>query len=71
MAWRPQMESLDAQLHPERLKVITQQVPEQPIQSLAQLQQKHEHQDMEVTPAGSPQVCKSAAAIAMFCTLPY
>ena len=59
---RPQMESVDAQLHPERLKVITQQVPEQHIHSLAQLQHKHEQLDMDVTPACSPQVRTATAA---------
>ena len=55
------MESVDAQLHPERLKVITQQVPEQlHIHSLAQLQHKHEPLDMDVTPACSPQVRRHA-----------
>ncbi|KAG7269876.1 hypothetical protein CRUP_033243 [Coryphaenoides rupestris] len=54
MMLEEQMESLDAQLHPERPKVITQQVPEQPIQSLVQLQQKHEQLDMESSAPSSP-----------------
>ncbi|CAL8310969.1 unnamed protein product [Arctogadus glacialis] len=56
MMLEEQMEGVDSQLHPERLKVITQQVPpEQHIHSLAQLQHKHEQLDTDVTPACSPQ----------------
>ena len=58
------MEGVDSQLHPERLKVITQQVPpEQRIHSLAQLQHKHEQLDTDVTPACSPQVRAATATI--------
>ncbi|XP_030201602.1 transcription factor AP-4 [Gadus morhua] len=62
MMLEEQMEGVDSQLHPERLKVITQQVPpEQRIHSLAQLQHKHEQLDTDVTPACSPQASPPAS----------
>lgn len=61
MMLEEQMDSLDAQLIPERLKVITQAVPEQHIQSLAQLQRERQQMDMEVTPACSPQALAPAS----------
>lgn len=48
-----QMRALDAQLYPEKLKAIAQQVQDQ--QSLGQLQQ-HEQLELDSTPAHSPQV---------------
>lgn len=52
-----QMRSLDAQLYPEKLRVIAQQVQEQQAQtqSLIGLQQ-HEQLERDPTPACSPQV---------------
>lgn len=52
-AW--QMRSLDAQLYPEKLKAIAQQVQEQQVQtqSLVRLQKQLER---DLTPAHSPQV---------------
>ena len=51
------MRSLDAQLYPEKLKAIAQQVQEQQAQtqSLVRLQQ-HKQLDRDPTPASSPQV---------------
>lgn len=47
------MRTLDAQLYPEKLKAIAQQVQDQ--QSLGQLQQ-HKQLELDTTPARSPQV---------------
>lgn len=47
------MRALDAQLYPEKLKAIAQQVQDQ--QSLVQLQQ-HKQLERDSTPAHSPQV---------------
>lgn len=47
-----QMRSLDAQLYPEKLKAIAQQVQEHQTPSLVHLQ----HQERDLTPAHSPQV---------------
>lgn len=51
------MRSLDAQLYPEKLKAIAQQVQEQQAQtqSLVHLQQ-HQQLERDLTPAHSPQV---------------
>lgn len=51
------MRSLDAQLYPEKLKAIAQQVQEQQAQtqSLVHLQQ-HKQPERDLTPAHSPQV---------------
>lgn len=51
------MRSLDAQLYPEKLKAIAQQVQEQQAQtqSLVQLQQ-HKQLERDLSPAHSPQV---------------
>lgn len=48
-----QMRVLDAQLYPEKLKAIAQQVQDQ--QSLGHLQQ-HKQLELDSTPAHSPQV---------------
>lgn len=51
------MRSLDAQLYPEKLKAIAQQVQEQQVQtqSLVRLQQ-HKQLERDLSPAHSPQV---------------
>ncbi|XP_071372515.1 transcription factor AP-4 [Centroberyx affinis] len=61
MILEEQMRSLDAQLYPEKLKVIAQQVQEQQVQtqSLIRLQQ-HEQLERDLTPARSPQVLAPA-----------
>ncbi|XP_056258499.1 transcription factor AP-4 isoform X1 [Seriola aureovittata] len=61
MMLEDQMRSLDAQLYPEKLKAIAQQVQEQqaPPQSLVRLQQ-HKQLERDLTPAHSPQVLAPA-----------
>ncbi|XP_029015364.1 transcription factor AP-4 isoform X2 [Betta splendens] len=57
MMLEDQMRSLDAQLYPEKLKAIAQQVQEQQAQtqSLVRLQQ-HKQLERDLSPAHSPQV---------------
>lgn len=59
MMLEDQMRSLDAQLYPEKLKAIAQQVQEQQVQtqSLVRLQKQLER---DITPAHSPQVLAPA-----------
>ncbi|GLD66180.1 transcription factor AP-4 [Lates japonicus] len=61
MILEDQMRSLDAQLYPEKLKAIAQQVQEQQAQtqSLVHLQQ-HKQLERDLTPAHSPQVLAPA-----------
>ncbi|XP_022608334.1 transcription factor AP-4 [Seriola dumerili] len=61
MMLEDQMRSLDAQLYPEKLKAIAQQVQEQQAQpqSLVRLQQ-HKQLERDLTPAHSPQVLAPA-----------
>ncbi|KAF7660695.1 hypothetical protein LDENG_00277420 [Lucifuga dentata] len=61
MMLEEQMRSLDAQLYPEKLKAIAQQVQEQQVQtqSLVRLQQ-HKQLERDLTPAHSPQVLAPA-----------
>lgn len=61
MILEDQMRSLDAQLYPEKLKAIAQQVQEQQAQtqSLVHLQQ-HKQPERDLTPAHSPQVLAPA-----------
>ncbi|XP_039980243.1 transcription factor AP-4 [Xiphias gladius] len=61
MMLEDQMRSLDAQLYPEKLKAIAQQVQEQQAQtqSLVRLQQ-HKQLERDLTPANSPQVLAPA-----------
>ncbi|KAM9843032.1 transcription factor AP-4 [Aulostomus maculatus] len=61
MMLEDQMRSLDAQLYPEKLKAIAQQVQEQQAQtqSLVCLQQ-HKQLERDLTPAHSPQVLPPA-----------
>ncbi|XP_044037669.1 transcription factor AP-4 [Siniperca chuatsi] len=61
MILEDQMRSLDAQLYPEKLKAIAQQLQEQqaPTQSLVHLQQ-HKQLERDLTPAHSPQVLAPA-----------
>ncbi|KAM8825115.1 LOW QUALITY PROTEIN: transcription factor AP-4 [Synchiropus picturatus] len=54
-----QMRSLDAQMYPEKLKAIAQQVHEQQTQSLICLQQ-HKQLERDLTPAHSPQMLAPA-----------
>lgn len=56
MMLEEQMRSLDAQLYPEKLKAIAQQVQEHQTPSLVHLQ----HQERDLTPAHSPQVLAPA-----------
>lgn len=58
------MRSLDAQLYPEKLKAIAQQVQEQQVQtqSLVRLQQ-HKELEMDLSPAHSPQVRKVCVCV--------
>ncbi|XP_047428915.1 transcription factor AP-4 [Mugil cephalus] len=61
MMLEDQMRSLDAQLYPEKLKVIAQQLQEQQqqqaqTQSLVRVQQQHKQMERDLTPAHSPQV---------------
>ncbi|KAM3864148.1 transcription factor AP-4 [Diretmus argenteus] len=64
MMLEEQMRSLDAQLYPEKLKVIAQQVQEQQAQTqsliLLQQQQQQEQLERDLTPARSPQVLAPA-----------
>ncbi|XP_071329732.1 transcription factor AP-4 [Trachinotus anak] len=61
MMLEDQMRSLDAQMYPEKLKAIAQQVQEQQAQtqSLVRLQQ-HKQLERDLTPAHSPQVLAPA-----------
>ncbi|XP_038556623.1 transcription factor AP-4 [Micropterus salmoides] len=61
MILEDQLRSLDAQLYPEKLKSIAQQVQEEqaPTQSLVHLQQ-HKQLERDLTPAHSPQVLAPA-----------
>ncbi|XP_059203212.1 transcription factor AP-4 [Centropristis striata] len=59
MMLEDQMRSLDAQLYPEKLKAITQQLAEHQTQSLVHLQQ-HKQLERDLTPAHSPQVLAPA-----------
>ncbi|XP_037648352.1 transcription factor AP-4 [Sebastes umbrosus] len=61
MMLEDQMRSLDDQLYPEKLKVLTQHAPEHPTQtqSLVRLQQ-HKQLERDLTPAHSPQVMAPA-----------
>ncbi|XP_045899010.1 transcription factor AP-4 [Micropterus dolomieu] len=61
MILEDQLRSLDAQLYPEKLKSITQQVQEEqaPTQGLVHLQQ-HKQLERDLTPAHSPQVLAPA-----------
>lgn len=61
MMLEDQMRSLDAQLYPEKLKAIAQQLQEQqaPTQGLVCLQQ-HQQLERDITPAHSPQVLAPA-----------
>uniref|UniRef100_A0A1A7X4D6 Transcription factor AP-4 (Activating enhancer binding protein 4) n=1 Tax=Iconisemion striatum TaxID=60296 RepID=A0A1A7X4D6_9TELE len=61
MMLEDQMRSLDAQLYPEKLKVIAQQLQEQQVQaqSLVRLQQQKQL-ERDLTPAHSPQVLAPA-----------
>ncbi|KAM9780161.1 LOW QUALITY PROTEIN: transcription factor AP-4 [Neosynchiropus ocellatus] len=54
-----EMRSLDAQMYPEKLKAIAQQVHEQQTQSLICLQQ-HKQLERDLTPAHSPQMLAPA-----------
>ncbi|KAF7198923.1 transcription factor AP-4 isoform X1 [Nothobranchius furzeri] len=62
MMLEDQMRSLDAQLYPEKLKVITQQLQEQQVQAqtLIRLQQQQKQLEQDITPAHSPQVLAPA-----------
>ncbi|XP_053707755.1 transcription factor AP-4 [Synchiropus splendidus] len=59
MMLEDQMRSLDAQMYPEKLKAIAQQVHEQQTQSLICLQQ-HKQLERDLTPAHSPQMLAPA-----------
>lgn len=59
MILEEQMRSLDAQLYPEKLKAITQQVQEHETLSLVRLQHQKQ-QESDISPAHSPQVLAPA-----------
>lgn len=61
MMLEEQMRSLDAQLYPEKLKVIAQQVQEQQVQTQSLIRLQHEQLERDLTPARSPQVLAPAA----------
>ncbi|XP_029914311.1 transcription factor AP-4 [Myripristis murdjan] len=60
MMLEEQMRSLDAQLYPEKLKVIAQQVQEQQAQTQSLIRLQHEQLERDLTPARSPQVMAPA-----------
>ncbi|KAM4597785.1 transcription factor AP-4 [Polymixia lowei] len=63
MILEEQMRSLDAQLYPEKLKVIAQQVQDQQAQTQGLIrlqQQQHEQLERDLAPARSPQVLAPA-----------